>query len=68
MPDGWTAEATATAFLRVLLVCGFSREEGEHLLALRLRYQAGAFRELTPGQNRLLFVRWLVEHGRLSDG
>ena len=36
-------------------------------MLLKLRYERGNFRELTHEQKRLFFVRWLVEHGRLSE-
>lgn len=38
------------------------------MVGLKLRYDRESFRELTMSQKRLLFVRWLVEHGRLDDG
>jgi hypothetical protein len=65
MPDVWTIGPTAAA--RALRACGFSPREAERLIALKLRYEAGAFREVTKAHKRLLFVRWLVEHSRLSD-
>ena len=66
MPDVWTFEPTAAA--RALRTFGFSPRQADRLVALKIRYQRGAFRELTTAQKRLLFVRWLVEHGRIGDG
>jgi hypothetical protein len=34
---------------------------------LKLGYERGAFRDMTVVQKRLLFLRWLIEHHRLSD-
>jgi hypothetical protein len=65
MTDLWRTGPTAAAFgLRAL---GFSPQQAERLVALKLRYQRGEFRELTDAHKRLLFARWLFEHGRLSD-
>jgi hypothetical protein len=62
--DIWTIGPTAAAaYLRRQ---GFSSQEAVRLVALRLRHDRGAFRELTD-QDRVRFVRWLVEHGRLTD-
>ncbi len=66
MPDVWTFGPTAAA--RALRACGFSPRQADRLVALKIRYQRGAFRELTTAQKRLLFARWLVEHGRIGDG
>lgn len=66
MRDIWSIGPTAAA--RALRACGFSPRQAECLIALKLRYERGAFRELTVAQNRLLFVRWLVEYGRIDDG
>ncbi len=65
MTDFWTVGPTrATVSLRAL---GFTPREAERLLALKLRYEHGDFREVTQEQKRLRFARWLVEHGRLTD-
>ncbi len=66
MPDVWTFGPTAAA--QALRASGFSPRQAERLVALKIRYQRGAFRELTTAQKRLLFVRWLVQHNHLSDG
>ena len=64
MHDIWTIGPTAAAFR--LRLCGFSPREAERLVALKLRHDLGEFRELTDDDRRR-FVRWLVEHGRLSE-
>jgi hypothetical protein len=66
MRDLWTTGPTAAA--RSLRACGFSPRQADCLVALKLRYNRGSFRELTTSQKRLLFVKWLVEHGRLHEG
>lgn len=65
MAEFWTIGPMAAAFS--LRVAGFSPRESERLVALKLRYERGDFRELTDAQKRLRFARWLVEHGRVSD-
>jgi hypothetical protein len=65
MPDVWTIGPTAAA--RALRARGFSPREAERLVALRLRLERGAFRETTAVHKRLLFIRWLIDHGRLSE-
>jgi hypothetical protein len=66
MTDLWTIGPTAA--VRALRACGFSLRQAERLVALKLRYERGVFREVTVSQKRLLFARWLVEHGRLDEG
>ncbi|MBV9280262.1 MAG: hypothetical protein JOZ41_09295 [Chloroflexi bacterium] len=66
MTHVWTIGPTAAA--RALRACGFSPREAERLVALKMRYDRGAFRERTLAEQRLLFARWLVQHHRLSDG
>ena len=58
MPDVWTFGPTAAG--QALCAIGFSRRQAERLVALKIRYERGAFRELTTAQKLLLFVRWLV--------
>lgn len=66
MSDLWMVGPTALALgLRHL---GYTPREAERLVALKLRYVRGGFREVTDAQKRLLFARWLVDHGELSDG
>ena len=50
-----------------LRAAGFSWAEADRLLRLRIRYERGQFRELTTENKRVHFVRWLVDHGRLTD-
>ena len=66
MPDVWTFGPTAAA--RALRAFGFSPRQADRLVALKIRYERGDFRELTTAQKRLLFARWLVRHNHLSDG
>jgi hypothetical protein len=66
MRDLWTIGPTAAA--HSLRACGFTPRQADCLVALKLRYNRGSFRELTTSQKRLLFVKWLVEHGHLSKG
>lgn len=65
MRDVWSIGPAAAA--HALRACGFSPRQAERLVALKLCYERGYYRERTAEQNRLLFARWLVEHGRLSD-
>ena len=57
-----------TALALGLRRLGFTPREAERLVALKLRYVRGGFREVTDAQKRLLFVRWLVDNGQLSEG
>ncbi len=63
MIDVWTLGPTAAAF--GLRARGFSPQEAERLVALKLRHERGEFRELTD-RDWLRFLRWLVEHGRFD--
>jgi hypothetical protein len=47
---------------------GFSPDEANRLVALKLRREHGGFDDPTDTQQRLLFARWLVQNGRLSEG
>jgi DNA-binding transcriptional MerR regulator len=47
-----------------LLDEGFTVEEASKLIQLREQYEQRNARQET---NRHRFVRWLIEHGRLSD-
>ena len=60
MIDFWTLGPTAAALN--LRARGFSPREAERLVALKLRYERGEFRELTV-YDRLCFMRWLAVHG-----
>lgn len=57
-----------TALALGLRRLGFAPREAERIVALKLRYVRGGFREVTDAQKRLQFVRWLVAHGQLSEG
>lgn len=63
MIDFWTLGPTAAAL--TLRTRGFSPQEAERLVGLKLRHERGEFREITE-QDRLRFMRWLVEHGRFG--
>lgn len=65
MNQFWTMGPTAAAF--GLRMQGFAPREAERLVGLKLRYEHGDFRDLTETQKRLLFLRWLVAHGRVTD-
>jgi hypothetical protein len=66
MSDLWMVGPTALAL--GLRQRGFSPREAERLVALKLRYVRGGFREFTNEQKRLRFARWLVDHGWLDEG
>lgn len=57
----WDMGPTAAAL--GLRAQGFSIRQAARLVTLKLRYLRGDYRELTDEQKRLLFVRWLVQHG-----
>jgi hypothetical protein len=65
LSDFWTYGPGAAAL--ALRSMGFSAREAERLVAMKLRYLRGDFRQPTLEEKRLRFVRWLVEHNRLSD-
>jgi hypothetical protein len=70
MGTSTAAAASLTSALDGPLALGFSADEAERLLALRRRWPLGDRGDPgRPGsdEKRLRFVRWLVEHGRLSD-
>ena len=46
---------------------GFSWQQADRLLQLKLRYERGAFHEVTDEQKRAEFAKWLVRHGHLTD-
>ena len=54
--------------LALLLAAGFSRQEAMKLLALRENlYENSEMRQRMENDYRMHFVRWLYEHGELSD-
>lgn len=66
MTEFWTMGPTAAALC--LRTQAFSPRQAERLVWLKLRWERGDFREVTDQQKRLLFARWLVEHGWLDEG
>lgn len=46
----------------------FAPLELARLMALKIRYEHGAFRDPGEEVKRLEFARWLVERGRLNEG
>ena len=48
--------------------CGFPLPQYIVLLELRQRYLDGRLSEMTPGQCRLAFAKWLVSSGRVNEG
>lgn len=50
-----------------LLDEGFSVDEALRLIQLQEQYEERAKQRATEETNYHRFVRWLVEHGRLSD-
>lgn len=63
MRDIWAIGPTAATYH--LRLRGFAPREAERLVALKIRYDRGEFRELTE-HDRLRFARWLAEHGRFD--
>ena len=59
---------SATAAMLGLQAQGFSPREAARLVRLKARYARGQIREFTTEQKRLLFIRWLVQQGRLNEG
>ena len=53
--------------VRQLEYVGFSREQIAGLFRVRALYQRGVYHEATPEYNRLAFVRWLYQQGRLQS-
>ena len=66
MKDSCTLSATAA--MLGLQAQGFSPREAARLVRLKLRWARGQIREFTAEQKRLLFIRWLVQQGRLTEG
>ena len=44
----------------------FTSEEAAKLMAARSRYLRGELNESTTERKRLLFARWLYQHGKLA--
>jgi len=51
------------------LLCsnGFSVEQAERMILMRRRIHRGEINEVAVDVNRLEFMRWLVQHGKVSD-
>jgi DNA-binding transcriptional MerR regulator len=54
----------ADLLIDALLDEGFTLEEAQRLIALQEKYEE---QRATEATNYHRFVRWLIEHGRLSD-
>lgn len=52
---------------RALLSAGFTVEQATRLIQLREHWQPKLDRESAVFDNRLAFLKWLVEHGKVSD-
>ena len=67
MPDIWSIGPTAAAF--VLRTRGFSPPGAERAVRVLERDARGEFDVLTGAEKqRLLFICWLVDRGRIGDG
>jgi hypothetical protein len=64
MRDVWAIGPTAAACH--LRLRGFAPREAERLVALKIRYDRGELREITP-EDRQRFARYLVRHGWCND-
>jgi len=54
--------------LEVLRKAGFDSQEISSICQLRNKYQAQVQGQPTPAQKHLLFMRWLVQQGKLNEG
>jgi hypothetical protein len=62
--DFWAFALLATLQLRR---AGCSPDQIDRLAELRRRVREGEVSEFTLDTRRIRFVRWLIQHGRLSD-
>lgn len=46
---------------------GFNAEETARLLKVKMEVANGRYTDITNEHRKLLFVQWLVEHGKLSS-
>jgi len=46
---------------------GFTPEETARLLKVKAEIENGRYTDITDEHRKLLFVQWLVEHGKLSS-
>ena len=59
--------ATDNADFERLLSLGFSEAEAERLVYMKVHVSEEIeYREMLEEQRRLTFIRWLIEHDRLS--
>ncbi len=63
-----TSRLSPTATMIDLGALGFSQLEAQRLLDLKARFDRGQLHEVTREEQRLRFIRWLVEHEYLNEG
>lgn len=63
-PDTLSQEGLVPS--REYLLAGFTHKQITDLLHLRVAVAQGRYSETTQEFKRLMFARWLVEHGRLD--
>ncbi len=56
------------ADLSLLRTNGFTDEQIDRLVVVRERYRRNEYSDETQESKRLLFVKWLCDHGRLDNG
>jgi hypothetical protein len=66
MPDPNQGTTKQAPVQPVIAEPEFTTGEIARLMALRDCFERGDYRELSQEHKRLLFVRWLIENGRLS--
>ncbi len=58
---------TDNADFKSLCEQGFTEDEAAKLIDMKERFVERKSREMLEEQHRLDFIRWLVEHDRISD-
>ena len=58
---------TDSADFKYLCELGFTEDEATMLIIIKERLEAQRHQQELEEQHRLDFIRWLVEHKRLSD-
>lgn len=59
--------STRSSTMRRLLAAGFTEEEASRLLFMRNHVDEQIeYREMLAESRRLIFIRWLIEHNRMS--